>query len=187
MHIIQSFYTLTSLILSDRQMIYTIIISLLIEKPFYLLRPKGFSFQIRSEFIDTFVKFSNFMSQGWGIDSLFCPEGRGFAHNDYPGEGFCSLQVVPPGGRGWFWMKLIPALRWTHFSNMAHWIQFLPPSPNFSSLINVQTCCRIHCPNSTNPSSSPKFQQENQIKIMHGKYKYFYSYSQVNLLCTETI
>ena len=35
-----------------------------------------------SEFIDTFVKFSNFMSQGWGFDSLFCPEGRVFVHND---------------------------------------------------------------------------------------------------------
>ena len=51
----------------DRQMIYTIIISLLIEKPFYLLRQQSFSCQIVSEFIDTFVKFSNFMSQGWGI------------------------------------------------------------------------------------------------------------------------
>ena len=46
-------------------MIYTIIISLLIEKPFYLLRPQSFSFQILSEFLDTFVKFSNFMSEGW--------------------------------------------------------------------------------------------------------------------------
>ena len=45
----------------DRQMIYTIIISLLIEKPFYLLRPQSFSFQIASEFIDTFLKFSNFI------------------------------------------------------------------------------------------------------------------------------
>ena len=51
----------------DHQMIYTIIISLLIEKLFYLLRPQNFSFQIGSEFIDTFVKFSNFMSQGWGF------------------------------------------------------------------------------------------------------------------------
>ena len=60
-------------------MIYTLIISLLIEKPFYLLSPQSFSFQIVSEFIDMFVKFSNFMSRGWGFDSLFCPEGRVFA------------------------------------------------------------------------------------------------------------
>ena len=51
----------------DRQMIYTIIVSLLIEKPFYLLRPQSFSFQIVTEFIDTFVKFSNFMSRRWGL------------------------------------------------------------------------------------------------------------------------
>ena len=49
-------------------MIYTIIISLLIEKPFYLLRPQSFSFQIVSEFKDIFV-----------------------------GEGFCSFQVVSGG------------------------------------------------------------------------------------------
>ena len=46
----------------DRQMIYTLIINILNEEPFYLLRPQGFSFQIVSEFIDTFAKFSNFMS-----------------------------------------------------------------------------------------------------------------------------
>ena len=52
----------------DRQMIYTTIISLLIEKKrFYLLRPQSFSFQIVSEFIDTFVKFFYFVSQGWGF------------------------------------------------------------------------------------------------------------------------
>ena len=95
------------------QMIYTLIISLLIEKPFYLLRPQSFSFQIVSKFMDIFVKFSNFMSGGGAFDSLFCPEGRVFVHNDCPrGERFCSLQVVSwgfvPGG--WFWMKLIPAL-----------------------------------------------------------------------------
>ena len=92
---------------------YSIIISPLTEKLFYLLRSQSFSFQIVSEFIDTFVKFSNFMSKGWGFDSLFCPEGRVFVHNDCPGgEGFCSLQVVSLGfvPGGWFWMKLIPAL-----------------------------------------------------------------------------
>ena len=65
-------------------MIYTIIISLLIENRFYLLRPQSFSFEIVSEFIDTFLKFSNFMSQGWGV----------FVHNDCPGGRVCSLQVV---------------------------------------------------------------------------------------------
>ena len=71
-------------------MIYTLIISLLIEKPFYLLRPEGFLFQILSEFIDIFVKFSNFMSRGRAFAALkSCPGGLS--------EG------------GWFWMKLIPA------------------------------------------------------------------------------
>ena len=75
-------------------MIYTSIISLLIEKPFYLLRPQSFSFQIVSKFKDIFVKFSNFMSRGGAFDSLFCPEGRVFVHNDCPGgggEGFCKF------------------------------------------------------------------------------------------------
>ena len=89
-------------------MIYTLIISLLIKKLFYLLRPQSFSFQIVSEFIDIFVKFSNFM---WGgaFDSLFYPEGRGFVHNDCPRGGVLSpssrVPRVCPGG-GWFWMKL---------------------------------------------------------------------------------
>ena len=76
-------------------MIYTlIIISLLIEKPFYLLSPQSFSFQIVSEFKDIFVKFSNFMSRGGGaFDSLFCPEGRGFAHSDCPGFLLPSSRV----------------------------------------------------------------------------------------------
>ena len=62
-----SFHTFNSLTLPDRQTIYTLIISLLIEKPFCLLRPQSFSFQIVSEFIDILVKFSNFMSQGWSF------------------------------------------------------------------------------------------------------------------------
>ena len=65
-------------------MIYTLIISLLIEKPFYLLSPQSFSFQIVSEFIDIFVKFSLCPGDG-AFDSLFCPEGRVFVHNDCPG------------------------------------------------------------------------------------------------------
>ena len=45
------------------------------------------------------MKFSKFMSRGGAFDSLFCPEGRVFVHNDCPeGDGFCSLQVV--SGRG---------------------------------------------------------------------------------------
>ena len=71
-------------------MIYALIISRLIEKLLYLLRPQSFSFQIVSELIDIFVKFSNFMSRGWGFDSLFCPEGRGFVYNDCLGGGFLS-------------------------------------------------------------------------------------------------
>ena len=65
-------------------MIYTLIISLVIEKPFYLLqlRPQSFSFQIVSGFRDIFVKFSNFMSQGRGFDSLFCPEESVFLHSE---------------------------------------------------------------------------------------------------------
>ena len=78
-------------------MIYTIIISLLIEKLFYLLRPQSFSFQIVSEFIDTFVKFSNFMSRGGVFDSLFCPEGRVFVYSDCPGEGFAPFKSCPWG------------------------------------------------------------------------------------------
>ena len=78
---------------------YTLIISLLIEKPFYLLRPQSFSFQIVSEFIDIFVKFSDFMSWGGAFDSLFCPEGRVFVHNDCPwGRVFAHFKSCPGGG-----------------------------------------------------------------------------------------
>ena len=38
-----------------------------------------------AEFIDIFVKVSNFMSRGGAFDFLFCPEGRVFVHNDCPG------------------------------------------------------------------------------------------------------
>ena len=79
-------------------MIYTIIISLLIEKPFYLLRPQSFLFQIMSEFMDTFVKFSDFMSQGGAFDCLFCPEGRVFVHSDCPwGRVSASFKSCPKG------------------------------------------------------------------------------------------
>ena len=66
------------------------------------MRPQSFSFQIVSESTDIFVKFSNSMSQGWGFDSLFCPEGRVFVHSDCL-EGGLSLPSshvpgVCPGG-----------------------------------------------------------------------------------------
>ena len=77
-------------------MIHTLIISLLIEKLFYLLRSQSFSFQIVSEFIDIFVKFSNFMSLG------FCPEGLVFVHNDCPEGGSSLPSTRVPGGGGWF-------------------------------------------------------------------------------------
>ena len=88
-------------------MIYTIIISLLIEKPFYLLRPQSFSFQIGSEFIDTFVKFFNFMSRG-GVRLLtpcIVPRGGVLYTMIVPGGGFLSpsshvLGVCPGGGDG---------------------------------------------------------------------------------------
>ena len=91
----------------DSQMIYTIIISLLIEKPFYLLRPQSFAFKIVSEFIDTFVKFSYFCPGGGAFDSLICPKGRVSVHNDYPGGRVFAPFKSCPGG--WFWMKLIAA------------------------------------------------------------------------------
>ena len=75
-------------------MIYTLIISLFIEKPLYLLRPQSFSFQIVSEFIDIFVKFFNFMSRGGAFDSLFWV----FVHNDCPrGRVFAPFKSCPGG------------------------------------------------------------------------------------------
>ena len=70
-------------------MIYILIISLLIEKPFYLLRPQSFSFQIVSE-----MKCCNFMSWGGAFDSLFGPRGRVFVHNDCP-----RGRILPPSSR----------------------------------------------------------------------------------------
>ena len=95
-------------------MIYTITIRLLIEKLFYLLRPQSFSFQIVSEFIDTFIdtlcpKGGAFVS----FDSLVCPEGRVFVHSDCPGRrGFAPFKSCPKGlsgEGGGSWMKLILA------------------------------------------------------------------------------
>ena len=75
-------------------MIYTVTIGLLIEKPFYLLRPQSLLFQIVSEFI----------LKGGAFDSLFCPQVRIFVHNDCPGRRvlvpFKSCPGVCPGGGG---------------------------------------------------------------------------------------
>ena len=78
---------------------WTLIISLLIEKPFYLLSPQSFSFQIVSEFINMFVKFSNFMSRGWGLlTPLSIPRGGVLYTMIVPGSpGFCPLRVVSRG------------------------------------------------------------------------------------------
>ena len=79
-------------------MIYTLIISLLIEKPFYLLSPQSFSFQIVSEFIDIFVKFSKFISRGWGFRLPFLSLGKGFVDNDCPrGRIFAPFKSCPGG------------------------------------------------------------------------------------------
>ena len=60
--------------------------------------PQSFSFQIVSEFIDTLVKFSNFMSGGGAFDSLFCPKGRLFVHNVCPGgRVFAPFKSCPRG------------------------------------------------------------------------------------------
>ena len=45
------------------------------------------------------MKFSNFVSRGWGFDSLFCLKGRVFVHNDCPGRRiFAPFKSCPPGG-----------------------------------------------------------------------------------------
>ena len=96
-------------------MIYTVIVSLLIEKPFYLLSPQSFSFQIVSEFIDIFVKLSNFIPYVPGVGLLTpcsVPMGAFLYTMILPGEGFCYLQVVYQGFvlvGGGVWMKLILA------------------------------------------------------------------------------
>ena len=79
-------------------MINTLIISLLIENPFYLFRPQSCLFQIVSEFIDIFVKFLTLCPGDGAFDSLFCPEERGFVHSDCPGGGFLPPFESCPGG-----------------------------------------------------------------------------------------
>ena len=56
--------------------------SLLIEKPFYLLRPQSFSFQIVSEFI--LIHLEILCLKDGAFDSLVCSEVRIFVHNDCP-------------------------------------------------------------------------------------------------------
>ena len=84
-------------------MIYTITISLLIEKPFYLLRPQSFSFQIVSRVYRYIYRY--FMSQGWGFRPRFVPRGGGglLYTMIVPGEGFLLPSSRVPGacpGRG---------------------------------------------------------------------------------------
>ena len=76
-------------------MLYAMIISLLIEKPFYLLRPQRFSFQIVSEFTDTFVKFYDIMV-GLSIP-CFVPKGGLLYTLIVVGGEFCSLPVLSQG------------------------------------------------------------------------------------------
>ena len=95
-------------------MIYTVIDSLLIKKQFYLLSPQSFSFQIVSEFIDIFVKLSNFIAYFPGVGLLTpCSVPRGvFLYTMIvPGEGFAPFKLCTKGlsQGGWSWMKLIPA------------------------------------------------------------------------------
>ena len=50
------------------------------------------------------------MSWGGAFDSLFCPEGRVFVHNDCPRGGGRVFDPFKSCPAGWFWMKLIPTL-----------------------------------------------------------------------------
>ena len=98
---------------------YTLIISLLFEKPFYLLRPQSFSCQIVSEFIDIFVKFSNFMLRGWGFWLSVLSRGEGFCTQWLSrGECFCILQVVSGGG-GMVLDKIDTCLSWVKAYQMS--------------------------------------------------------------------
>ena len=80
-------------------MIYTTIISLLIEKQSYLLRPK-------SIFISNSVRVYRYICEifqlnvlGVGLLTLCFVLRGGFLYRMIvPGEGFCSLQVVSQGG-----------------------------------------------------------------------------------------
>ena len=69
-------------------MIYPLIISLLIEKPFYLLRPQSFSFQIVSEFYRYICEIFTLYVRGVGL----------LAPCSVPMGGFLYTIIVP-GGR----------------------------------------------------------------------------------------
>ena len=83
-------------------MIYILIISLLIKKPFYLLRRQSFSFEIVSEFLTLCPgggAFDSLFCPGGGaFDSLFCPGGRVFVHNYCPGGRVFAPFESCPGG-----------------------------------------------------------------------------------------
>ena len=88
-------------------MIYTLIISVIIEKPFSMLRPQSFSFQIVSEFIGIFVRFSNFMSQTWGFWLPVLSRGESFCKVctisfEWPVNYLCDAwHVFPPKYEAW--------------------------------------------------------------------------------------
>ena len=69
-------------------MIYTLIISLLIEKPFYLLSPQSFSFQIVSRVHRYFFEILQLYVPGMGLLTP-CSVPRG---------GFLYTMIVPRGG-----------------------------------------------------------------------------------------
>ena len=73
-------------------MIQILIISVFIEKSFYLLRRQSFSFQIVSE-------YSDFMSWGLAFDLTPCfVLERGFVHSDCPGgKVFAPFESFPWG------------------------------------------------------------------------------------------
>ena len=80
----------------DRRVVYILIISYLIEKPFYLFTPQSFSFQILS---NTFVKFSNFMFLGVvPVTHCSVPERENFVHSDCPRKrAFAPFESCPEG------------------------------------------------------------------------------------------
>ena len=77
-------------------MVYTLTISLLMEKPFYLLRPQSFSFQIVSEFIDIFVKFFKFYVSGVRLLTLCFVLKEGFLYTTIVQGGG---DFLPPSSR----------------------------------------------------------------------------------------
>ena len=126
-------------------MIYILIISLFIKKPFYLLRRQSFSFEIVSE-------FSNFMSRGWGFWLPVLSRGKGFCTQLLSrGEGFCSLRVVSrgfvPGGDGFGW-------NW-YLHNCHSKLKFTTASSNSARQIQIWWPTTV-----------------TAIKICHGKFKF---------------